>query len=213
MEIELVNELPPIPMLRTPVFRDLEIAGQTVRIHKLRARQAAIVTQRLMTSFGETILRFWATPGSELQKVFSGENDVSSFGMFKLVLATGFFEKAIKRLEELGHVIGEDHIAWYFDNVLAGNVELQGHRFKSLEEMDKSGFVLSEVFQCFGCAIELAVYPTSDDPGIADGKSATTSAKTKRPPPESGRKARRGSKRNVAIGKGGQSVPMSNPLG
>lgn len=221
MEIELVHKLRPIPMLRTPAFREVEIAGQTVRIHKLRARQAAVVAQRLMTSFGETLLKFWATPGSELEKVFSGERNVGTFGVFKMVLATGFFAKAIARLNELGHDIGEDHIAWYFDNVLAGNVELvrpegdefHGLRFASLDEMDRSGFGLSEVLDLFGDAIVLAIYPTSDDPDTDAGKSGTTSAKTKRQRPESEKKTRRGSKPNAATRKGGQSVLMSNPLG
>ena len=213
MQIEKINELPAIPMLRTSVSRDLQIAGHTVRIHKLRARQAAIVAQRLMESFGETLLRFYATPGDELKKVFEGETEVDNWQMFKLVLASGFLEKAIARLREIGHDVGPDHIAWYFDNVLAGNVELQGYRFKSLEEMDESGFGMAEIFECFGAAIELAIYPTSDDPGTDAGKSETKSEPTPRQQRGSGKKAPRGSRPNGATKKGGQSVQMSSQRG
>lgn len=205
-------------MLRTAVWRDMQIAGCTVRVRKPKARQAAMVAQRLMESFGETLVRIFVNPDEELRKVFAGESMVENTEMFRIIFAGGFLEKAIQRLRELGHEIGPDHLFWYFENVLVGNVSIEstpsgddslnGYKFESMDEMDDSGFGLSDYMKMMGVAVELAIYPTSDDPGTDAGKSDPKSEpKTLSVEPE--RKARRAGKRKGATNKDGQSVQMS----
>ena len=213
MEISNINDLPKIPMLRTPVFRELEIGGKTVRVHKPRARQAAIVAQRLMESFGETLLRVFASPDKDLEAIFASPKEVRNAKLFKAMLAGGFMEKALARLRELGHEVGPDHLVWYFENALVGNVELDDYRFKSLEEMEEAGFVFSELVECMGATIELAIYPMSDDPDTDAGKSESKSEQPKARPAASRKKARRVSRPNAATRKAGQSVPMSSSHG
>lgn len=200
-------------MLRTPVFRDIEIAGVTVRVHKPRARQASIVAQRLMESFGETLLRAFTSPDEEFGDVFSNDAERRDVAQSKLMLAGGFMERAIKRLRELGEEIGPDHLAWYLDNTLAGNVSIDGYRYQSIEELDDAGFGFADLMLCMSRAIEIAIYPTSGDPDTDAGKSEHKSEPVKPPPTESASKARCEAKRSGATRKGGQSVPMSGSSG
>lgn len=213
MDLEKINELPKIPMLRTPVFRDIVIAGTSVRIHKPRARQAAIVAQRLLESFGETLLRVFTSPDEDLEKVFSSDKDVRNAALMKALLVGGFFEKALDRLRALGHEIGEAHLYWYFEQVLPGNVEIDGHRFPTVEDLDVAEFCFTDLLQCLKVSVEIAIYPTSDDPGTDAGKSETKSETIKPQRKASEKKARREKKRAAGMNKGGQSVPMSAPSG
>lgn len=211
MQIPKINNLPDIPMLRTAVYRDLEIEGQTVRVHKPTARKAAMVTQRLMESFGETLLRIFVSPEEDLREVMES-SDSSSADMFRVMFAGGFFKKAFERLQELGHDLGPDHIAWYFEHTLVGNIELQGYRFQKLEEMDMSGFGLADMFKLMQVAAELAIYPTSGAPSIGDGSSRPESQPKTQPqaPAETAPPAERFA---AATSKAGQSVPMSSQSG
>ena len=212
MQIDKIKEQKPIPMLRTAVHRDLKIAGCTVRVHKPKARQAAMVAQRLMESFGETLVRIFVSPDEELSKVFAGESKVANAQLFRMIFAGGFLEKAIQRLRELGHEIGPDHLVWYLEHTIVGNVELDGYRFQTLEEMDDSGFGMADYFKCLQVAVELAIYPTSDDPGTDAGKSDLTS-ESQAPRVGQPRKAQQGKKRRGGTDKAGQSVRMSAPSG
>lgn len=206
MNIENINNLPPIPMLRTPVFRDLEIAGHTVIVHKPKARQAACVAVRLAESFGETLLRVFASPSEDLKVIFDDDSNLAPAAIFKSILAAGVMEQILNRLRELGQEIGPDHIWWYFETLLPGNIELGGHVFKSIDELDEAQFSMPELMEVFWCCVELAIYPTSDDPDIAAGKSEPELVKSAREP---GKKARRGKKPRAGINKVGQSVQMS----
>ena len=205
MQLDKINELPKIPMLRTPVFRDIEIAGKTVRVHKARARQAAVVATRLLESYGETLLSVFASPDSDLATIAGDGESVSDSAMLKSLLAGGFMPQISGRLRELGLEQGPDHMLWYIQQLLFSNVELEGYLFKDLDEFDAAGFGFEELLRIFWIAVELCIYPTSDDPATADGSSQSKPAE---PNPEP-QKARRGRKRSVAKSKAGQSVPMS----
>lgn len=208
MQIDRINDLTPIPMLRTPVSRVLRIAGHDVTVHKPKARQAACVAVRLAESFGETLLRVFASPSEDLKAIFDDDSNLAPSEIFKTILAAGVMESVLGRLRELGESIGPDHIWWYFETLLPGNIELGGHVFKSIDDFDTAGFTMTELMEVFWCCVELAIYPTSDDPGIGDGKS-----EQKPSPPELARTTPRGKKRRGGTKKDGQSVRMSASSG
>jgi len=203
MNVSNINNLQKIPMLRTPVFRDIEVAGQTVRVYKPKARQAVIVATRLAESFGETILRVFASPDEDVEVVGS---KLSADGL-KNILAAGMMPEAIKRLRELGIELGADHMFWYFEQLLAGNVELMGCRLESIDDFDEAQFGFEELIRVLWCAIELAIYPTSGDPSTASGSSAPGPAE------ENKAQTQPVPRPDVAMSKGGQSVPMSASRG
>jgi len=207
MQLDKIKDQSPIAMLRTAVWRDIKIAGRTVRVHKPKARQAAMVAQRLMESFGETLVRIFSNPDSELRKAFSDDN-IGSEDMFRLMFAGGFLKTAMERLRELGHEIGDDHLFWYFEALLPNNVSIDGHRLTSIDEMDDHGFGFLEFMKMMQITVELAIYPTSDDPGTDAGKSDPKSEQqTQSAVPA--KKAQRAKKRRGGTNKAGQSVQMS----
>jgi len=210
MQIDKINNLPPIPMLRTPVFRDLQIAGHTVRVHKPKARQAACVAVRLAESFGETLLRVFASPSEDLKAIFEDDDNIAPSQIFKTILAAGVMDSVLTRLRELGEEIGPDHIWWYFQQLLPGNVELAGHVFTSTEQLDEANFSMPEMMEVFWCCVELAIYPTADDLDTSAGKSE---AELVEPPPAREKKTRQGKKPRGATRKAGQSVRMSASSG
>lgn len=214
MQLSKLNEQPKIPMLRTPVFRDIEIAGHTVRVHKPKARQAAIVATRLFETFGEQVLRFVATPREDLLEAGAiDEDEAKDVDMLKSFVTGGLMPQVMDRLKKAGEDLGPEHIVWYLENMLVGNVQLEKHVFASLDEFDQAGFGFQELIQVFWAAIELCIYPTSDDPDTGDGKSGAKSEGTAPAQPASQRTVPQGEKRPVAISKAGQSAPTLQPPG
>jgi hypothetical protein len=213
MKVDNIQNLPKIPMLRTPVIVGMDIAGHKVFVHKPKARQAAIVATRLMESFGETMLAIFASPAEDLEAAgVVGDSELErGESMLKNFLAGGMMPRVAARLRELEETQGPDHLAWYFENLLVGNVELDGYVFRSLDEFDQAQFSIRELMEVLWKAVELCIYPTSGDPSIGAGKSEAQPRQATQQEP--GQAARHGKKRKGGTSKGGQSVRMSASSG
>ncbi len=206
MELQRINDQPKIPRLRTQCFEDLQIAGQTVRVHKPRARASIVVATRGAEQFGETVLAVVASPptdekGRSLAEII--QSDVKDANMLKSIVASGLVTLVAERLKATGKDVGEEHLFWYFETLLAGTVELDGHIFKDVDELGDAGFGLAEIVQVFWSAFVMAIYPTSGDPDMSTGSPLMSSSEpTASPKPQ----ARTKSKRSGGTSKAGRSV-------
>lgn len=214
MNLNKLSEQPKIPMLRTPVFRDIKIAGHTVRVHKPKARQAIIVATKLFETYGEQVLQFVATPKKELEEAGAiDEAEAEEVDMLKSFVTGGLMPQVMARLKSAGQELGPEHMFWYFENMLVGNVQLGEHIFASLDEFDQAEFGFQEIIQVFWVAVEICIYPTSDDPNTGDGKSGDKSERPAPAPSASQRTAPQGERRPVATSKAGHSAPILRPPG
>lgn len=166
--------MPRLPGHRSSVYLDIEMAGTTVRLYKAKANRTVAVSARLIGMLGTELYQLIAHSEDEgdagplgaLLGVDFDDGDQIKAAVMAYVLPT-LYEK----FDELTADEGPGSVYWFFERILAGNVELEGVRPKTMDDLDEMGFMVPEITKLFWKGLEMAFFPTRGDPDMNDGES------------------------------------------
>lgn len=195
------------------MYRDIEIDGATVRVHKATADRSTPVSARLLAMLGPELYQLFAFAQKDAAEITQNDSpgplgallnvDIADTQVLKTVVAGTVLPVLYGKLPELSQREGEGSIFWFFRMMLEGFVEYEGHRAASMAELDSMGFGVTELTRCFWTALELAIFPTQGAPATSDGN----------PDPEAPKTTQMSSNESDGTRRGGQSVRMSSRAG
>lgn len=167
-----LTELPRLPGHRSAMFRDVQIQGVTVRVHKARSDRTVSVSARLSSMLSD-----------ELYRLLAHSEEEDKAGPLRGILGIDFEDDTQIKNAMIGHILpilyekigelseesGPGSLFWYFERILAGNVEYEGARPDSMSDLDEMGFGVADLTRLFWAGIELACFPTRGDPDTSPG--------------------------------------------
>lgn len=175
-KLQKLAELPRLPGHRSNPHRDVTVSGVTVRVHKAKASRTVPVSARLMSLLGDELYQMVSHSETEdgragklaglLEIDFEDEAQAKS-AMMGIVLPLLY-----QRMSELTADSGPGSLFWYFERILAGNVELSGVRAQSMEDLDEMGFGVPALTRLFWAGLSLALFPTQGAPDTNPGNLA-----------------------------------------
>lgn len=174
-KLNKLKNLPRLPGHRSANFLDIEIGGATVRLYKAKSNRTVAVSARLVGMVGDELYQMFchsededpeAGPLGDLLKVdFDDDSQVKT-------AATGIVLPLLReKFHELTAEEGPGSVYWFFDRMLSGNVELDGARPETMDDLDEMGFNVAQLTRLFWKSLEMAFFPTRGDPDTSDGAS------------------------------------------
>lgn len=175
-QLKKLRELPCLPGRRTAPFRDVEVCGVEVRVYKAKSHRTVPVSARLLSLLGEELYRLFAHSESDDESAgpLRGllEVDFDDDEQAKTAFAGIILPLLYDKVGELSEDDGPGSLFWYFSQILGGNVELEGVKAKSMDDLDAMGFGVSDITRLFWAGVELAFFPTRGAPDTTHGSRA-----------------------------------------
>lgn len=215
--LERLRSLPKLPGFIGKIHRDIEIIPASedseaivVRVHKARAARTVPVSASLLSLLGQELTQLFAHDDDEseeddrLAQILG--TDIDDPASMKTAFLGVVMPMLQGRMRELTKESGTGSIPWFLDRMLSGNVEYEGVRLETMEEIEHVGFSVPQMIRMFWTAMELAFFPPQGDPDIEDGESSPGSPETETTPNEP-------SSSEETEKMTGRSVKMSNRTG
>lgn len=173
-QLQKLAELPRLPGHRSKPFVEIKISGVMVRVYKAKSNRTIPVSARLMSLLGNELYQLVA---------HSDEEDGTKAGALMGLLEIDFDDEVLaknamigivlpvlyQRVAELTEDSGPGSLFWYFTQILAGNVEYEGVRFETMDQLDEMGLGPPALTRLFWAGLSLALFPTQGAPDIATG--------------------------------------------
>ncbi len=172
-KLERLAALPRLPGHRSNPHCDVKVSGITVRIHKAKSSRSIPVSARLMSLLGDELYQLVTHSDGEDSKagalVALLEVDFENESQAKNAMIGIVLPMLYKRVNELTEDSGPGSMFWYFEQILAGNLEYDGVRFETMDEIDEIGLGVASLTRLFWAGLSLALFPTQGGPDIATG--------------------------------------------
>lgn len=199
-------------LLEDAVFENGELLQKSLvaRVWKARARNTVPVSARLIALIGPELYALIAhsddddPEGNPLAALLDIDHDDPA--AIKSIFMTTVMPLLQSKMGELMEDGTSGSIVWYFEKILGGQVEYDGCRPDSFDDLDAMGFTVPHLMRLFWSGVELAFFPTRGGLGTSTGPSSPSPPET---PPDPNKSSSPGESQTMT----GHSVRMSKTRG